>query len=55
MKIDILLNLENKNLIIVECKTKKDTDYNQYTAVSRQLKSYENLCGKKLNQLYNNF
>jgi hypothetical protein len=45
-KIDILLNLGNKNLIIVECKTKKDTDYNQYTAVSRQLKSYENLCEK---------
>jgi len=46
-KIDILINLGNKNIIIVECKTKKDSDYNQYTAVSRQLKSYENLCKKQ--------
>lgn len=43
-KIDILLNLGNKNVIILECKTKKDKYYNQYTAVSRQLKSYEKLC-----------
>lgn len=46
-KIDILINLGNKNVIIIECKTKKDSDYNQYTSVSRQLKSYENLCEKK--------
>lgn len=46
-KIDLLINLGNKNVIIVECKTKKDSDYNQYTAVSRQLKSYENLCEKQ--------
>jgi hypothetical protein len=46
-KIDILLNLGGKNVIIVECKTVKDKDYNKYTAVSRQLKSYESLCKKK--------
>jgi hypothetical protein len=46
-KIDILLNLGGKDVIIVECKTVKDKDYNKYTAVSRQLKSYESLCRKK--------
>lgn len=44
---DILLNLGDKGVIIVECKSVKDKDYNKYTAVSRQLKSYEGLCEKK--------
>ena len=46
-KMDILLNLGGKDLIIVECKSVKDKDYNKYTAVSRQLKSYQNECKKK--------
>ena len=46
-KMDILLNLGGKDVIIVECKSVKDKDYNKYTAVSRQLKSYEGLCKKK--------
>jgi hypothetical protein len=46
-KMDLVINLGNKNLIIVECKTKKDKDYNQYTAVSRQLKAYESQCEKR--------
>jgi len=46
-KMDVLLNLGGKDVIIVECKTVKDKDYNKYTAVSRQLKSYEGLCKKK--------
>ena len=46
-KMDILLNLGGKDLIIVECKSVKDKDYNKYTAVSRQLKSYQNVCKKK--------
>lgn len=45
-KMDILLNLGGKDVIIVECKTIKDKDYNKFTAVSRQLKSYEMLCKK---------
>ena len=45
-KMDILLNLGGKDVIIVECKTTKDKDYNKFTAVSRQLKSYETLCKK---------
>ena len=40
-KMDILLNLGGKNVMIVECKTVKDKDYNKYTMVSRQLKSYK--------------
>jgi len=46
-RMDILLNLGGKDLIIVECKSVKDKDYNKYTAVSRQLKSYQNACKKK--------
>jgi hypothetical protein len=46
-KMDVLLNLGGKDIIIVECKSVKDKDYNKYTAVSRQLKSYEGLCKKK--------
>jgi hypothetical protein len=46
-KMDILLNLGGKDVIIVECKSVKDKDYNKYTAVSRQLKSYQNACKKK--------
>ncbi len=46
-KMDVLLNLGGKDVIIVECKTVKDKNYNKYTAVSRQLKSYEGLCKKK--------
>jgi len=45
-QMDILLNLGGKDVIIVECKTVKDKDYNKFTAVSRQLKSYESLCKK---------
>jgi hypothetical protein len=46
-KMDIVLNLGGKDIIIVECKSVKDKDYNKYTAVSRQLKSYQNACRKK--------
>lgn len=42
-KLDILLNLENDEVIIVECKTSKENGYNKFSSVSRQLKSYQNL------------
>jgi hypothetical protein len=42
-KIDIVLNLGNNNLIIVECKTVKESGYNKFSSVSRQLKAYTNL------------
>ncbi len=46
-QVDIILNLGHNEVIIVECKTIKDKDYNKYSSVSRQLKSYEKLCDKK--------
>ncbi|WMN11957.1 hypothetical protein QYS49_31900 [Marivirga salinae] len=45
-KIDILLNLGNKQLILVECKTSKDKGFNKFSTVSRQLKSYVKLAEK---------
>ena len=42
-KIDIVLNLGNNNLIIVECKTVKESGYNKFSSVSRQLRSYVKL------------
>ena len=44
--IDILLNLDNNEIIIVECKTSKERGYNKFSSVSRQLKSYQNLALK---------
>ena len=40
---DIILNLGNNELILIECKTVKDSGYNKFSSVSRQLKSYINL------------
>lgn len=49
-KIDILLNLGNKEVILIECKTSKDRDYNKFSTVSRQLKAYQELVrGKEFN------
>jgi len=43
-KIDILLNLEGNNeLIIIECKTVKESGFNRFSSVSRQLKAYYDL------------
>lgn len=42
-KMDILINLGNNDLIIIECKTVKESGYNKFSSVSRQLKSYYNL------------
>lgn len=42
-KIDILLNLDNNEIIIVECKTVKEKGYNKFSTVSRQIKAYRDL------------
>lgn len=42
-KIDILIKLEDQDVIIVECKTKKDKKFTTYSSASRQIKSYKNL------------
>lgn len=39
-KIDILVNLGQNEVIIIECKTSKSTQYNKFSACSRQMKSY---------------
>ncbi|MEY2794276.1 MAG: hypothetical protein RJA76_2268 [Bacteroidota bacterium] len=39
-KIDVLINLGNNEVIIVECKTAKSTQYNKFSACSRQMKAY---------------
>lgn len=41
-KIDLILNLGNNDLIIIECKTIKESGYNKFSSVSRQIKSYVN-------------
>jgi hypothetical protein len=39
-KIDVIINLGNNEVIIVECKTAKSTQYNKFSACSRQMKAY---------------
>lgn len=39
-KIDVLINLGNNEVIILECKTAKSSQYNKFSACSRQIKSY---------------
>lgn len=41
--IDILINLGNNELILIECKTVKESGYNKFSSVSRQMKSYAGL------------
>lgn len=45
-QIDILINLGNDDLIIVECKTIKESNYNKFSSVSRQLKAYDSMAKK---------
>lgn len=42
-KADIILNLGNNDVIIIECKTVKESGYNKFSYVSRQIKAYVNL------------
>ncbi|MEQ8573997.1 MAG: hypothetical protein RIB63_08045, partial [Fulvivirga sp.] len=51
-KIDILLNLGNNELILIECKSIKESGYNICSAVSRQMRAYAEL-GKKNNYKIN--
>lgn len=46
-KIDIVLNIGDKEIIIVECKSIKESGYNKFSSVSRQIKSYVNIAEKK--------
>lgn len=42
-KIDVLINLGDNNLILIECKTVKDSGYNKFSSVSRQMIAYKKL------------
>ena len=46
-KIDIILNLNSDGLILIECKTIKDSGYNKFSSVSRQIRSYIDLAKSK--------
>lgn len=46
-QMDVVLNLGNRELLIVECKTAKDRHFDKYSSVSRQLQSYQQLCERK--------
>ncbi|MBT3242254.1 MAG: hypothetical protein HN352_03825 [Bacteroidetes bacterium] len=42
-KMDILINLGSNELILIECKTVKESGYNKFSSVSRQMKAYTKL------------
>jgi hypothetical protein len=42
-KIDILINLGENNLILIECKTIKESSLNKFSSVSRQMIAYKKL------------
>lgn len=46
-QMDILIRVNDKDVILVECKTIKESGYNKFSAVSRQLKSYTGEIEKK--------
>ncbi|MBU8891720.1 MAG: restriction endonuclease [Bacteroidales bacterium] len=46
-KVDLIINLGNSELIIVECKTVKESGYNKFSSVSRQIKAYIALAKSK--------
>lgn len=45
-KIDILINMGSNNIILIECKSLKESGFNKFSSVSRQLKSYMSLAEK---------
>jgi len=54
-KIDIVLNIEGEGLILVECKTVKESGYNKFSSVSRQLKAYNKLATGNGHQVIKSF
>ena len=46
-QVDIIINLGNGDIIIIECKTIKESGYNKFSSVSRQIKSYFNLASNQ--------
>ncbi len=46
-KIDIVVTIGEKEVFLIECKSVKDSGYNKFSSVSRQIKSYITLLEKK--------
>lgn len=42
-KMDILIRTGEKSVVLVECKTVKESGYNKFSQISRQVKSYKSL------------
>lgn len=45
-KIDILVSVRENEVLLIECKSKKETGYNKFSPVSRQIKAYRKLLDK---------
>ena len=45
-KMDILLRTGDNSVVLVECKTVKESGYNKFSSISRQVKSYKTLLEK---------
>jgi hypothetical protein len=45
-RVDIFINLGNRELILVECKSVKESGYNKFSSVSRQMKAYAEAANK---------
>lgn len=45
-KMDILIRTGEKSVVLVECKTVKESGYNKFSSISRQVKSYKTLLEK---------
>lgn len=45
-KIDIVIRIDEDEVMLVECKTKKDRKFNTYSSASRQVKAYKDLVDK---------
>lgn len=46
-KIDVLLNMEDQSVILIECKTSKESGYNKFSSISRQVRAYKTLIENK--------
>ena len=45
-KMDILVKIDDTDVVLIECKTVKDSGYNKFSAISRQVRSYKTLLEK---------
>ncbi len=46
-KVDILLKVADKEVIVIECKTVKESGYNKFSSVFRQINAYKQLLEKE--------